>query len=114
MIGFFSDFLFAFVVTLCISSFFKHATCPCRREHKPYFYRSHINRLHMLLWMLSSFAYLVVHIVQGSLVLSIVYVCFSVFSWRAWWFHEKDRMQRKAKRAWGRIVVNEHGRLATE
>lgn len=96
---------------------FERFPCSCGRAHPPYFFREHNRVWTMVFWasfwtllVLINILTAVVHPSASSYIIAVTFSLICLYYWRMVWFHEKDKIKRAAK-ALGRVVINEHGRL---
>lgn len=91
--------------------------CDCGRSRPPYFFKVHEKSWVMSLWIL--------FVLPGTVsaffgdhplhyVTAVVNTLLLAFHVRKWWFHEKDKMKKRAAKLAGRVGLNSHGRLVVE
>lgn len=88
--------------------------CDCGRQRLPYFYIVHEKAWVMSLWI----PFLLPGTVSAffgddwwNYIVAITNTLLLAFHIRKWWFHEKDKMKKKATKLAGRVRQNSHGRL---
>ena len=85
--------------------------CDCGRIRRWYFYTQHERAGVMMGRALWSTAFMVYAFINVDWFFGHVMAVLAVWGWRRWWFHEKDKLKKKAAKLAGKVGFNRHGRL---
>jgi hypothetical protein len=88
--------------------------CDCRRSRLPYFAIWHERGWAMLLWVYWLIPFTVLAFVNLNWFSAPINMLLIAWHLRRWWFHEKEKMKKKAAKLAGRVGLNSHGRLVVE
>lgn len=85
--------------------------CDCSRTRMPYYHVQH-ERAGVMLGRAIWCSVIVTILLLGlSWILGPIFALVATFLWRRWWFHEKDKLKKKAAKALGAVSFDKHGRL---
>lgn len=88
--------------------------CTCGRSRGWYYVARHVRAGVMLGRAIWATGITVLLLLSLSWIAGPLTALWSTYLWRVWWFHEKDKMQRKAAKAAGKVTLNSHGRLVVQ
>lgn len=88
--------------------------CTCGRMRSGYFFTQHERAGVMMgraIWMTMITAIMLVGL---SWILGPLFALLATWHWRRWWFHEKDKLKKKAAKLAGVVGFNAHGKLVVK
>lgn len=85
--------------------------CTCGRARGAYYSAQHERAGLMAGRAIWSTAITVWLLIGMSWVLGPIFALLTTYMWRRWWFHEKDKLKKRAAKAAGVVSINQHGKL---
>lgn len=92
----------------------KKLPCDCGRSRGWYFFAQHERAGLMLARAIWTTVWTIIFLLGLSWVVGPLLALASTWHWRRWWFHEKDKLKKKAAKAAGVVGFNEHGKLVVK
>jgi hypothetical protein len=102
----------AFLVVRAIDTWLdRKFTCDCGRERPWYFTVYHPRGGVFLGRAIWNTMLIVLCVLIAARVGGVITAMLAIWTWRAWWFHEKDKLKKKAAKALGVVSFNKHGKI---